>query len=81
MNAIAQRLRSRLEGYYNYFKHVSAGLLGKLDGWVRMRLRSILRIRAGRRGKGRGLDHHRWPSSYFAKLGLFSLEEAREMEL
>ena len=81
MKAIAQRLRPRLEGYYNYFKHVSAGVLAEQDGWVRMRLRSILRKRAGKRGKGRGLDHHRWPNSYFANLGLFSLEEARDVEL
>ena len=44
-------------------------------------MRSILRKRAGRRGKGRGLDHHRWPNSYFANLGLFNLEDARRLEL
>ncbi len=27
-----------------------------------------------------GLDHHRWPNSYFASLGLFNLEEARKLE-
>jgi RNA-directed DNA polymerase len=80
MNAIARRLRPRLQGHYNYFKHVSAGVLAELDGWVRMRLRSILRKRAGKRGKGRGLDHQRWPNNYFTNLGLFNLEEARELE-
>ena len=52
-----------------------------VDQWVRGRLRSILRKRAGRRGKGRGLDHYRWPNSYFAKLGVFNLKEARQLEL
>ena len=52
-----------------------------MDRWVRVRLRSILRKRAGRSGKGRGLDHHRWPNNYFAKLGVFNLEEARTLEL
>ena len=43
-----------------------------------MRLRSILRKRNKRKGKGRGLDHNRWPNRYFENLGLFSLEHARE---
>jgi RNA-directed DNA polymerase len=42
---------------------------------------SILRKRAGRRGKGRGLDHHRWPNSYFVSIGLFNLEAAQKLEL
>ena len=81
MSAIAQKLRPRLQGYYNYFKHVSASSLADMDRWIRVRLRSILRKRAGRRGKGRGLDHHRWPNSYFGSIGLFNLEEARKLEL
>ncbi len=48
---------------------------------MRGRLRSILRKRAGRRGKGRGPDHYRWPNSYFAKLGVFNLKEAQKLEL
>lgn len=81
MSAIAQKLRPRLQGFYNYFKHAGASALAEMDRWTRARLRSILRKRAGRRGKGGGLDHHRWRNSYFAKLGLFSLEEARKLEL
>lgn len=81
MSAIAQKLRPRLEGFYGYFKHARASSLAEMDRWIRVRLRSILRKRAGRRGKGRGLDHHRWPNSYFAKLGIFNLEEAQKLEL
>ena len=44
-----------------------------LDGWVRMRLRSILRHRQGGQGRGRGADHQRWPNAFFAEHGLFSL--------
>ena len=47
-----------------------------LDGWIRMRLRSILRKRAGRRGRGRGRDHQRWPNAFFAEQGLFCLTTA-----
>ena len=81
MSAIAQKLKPRLVGFYNYFKHARASSLAEMDRWIRVRLRSILRKRAGRRGKGRGLDHHRWPNSYFAKLGIFNLEEAQKLEL
>ena len=51
------------------------------DGWVRGRLRSILRKRAGRRGRGRGPDQQRWTNQYFACRGLFSLHEAQVTEL
>lgn len=81
MSAIAQKLRPRLEGFYGYFKHARASSLAEMDRWIRVRLRSILRKRAGRRGKGRGLDHHRWPNDYFTKLGVFNLEEAQRLEL
>ncbi|MDP1588045.1 MAG: hypothetical protein Q8M07_09895, partial [Prosthecobacter sp.] len=62
-------------------KHARASSLAEMDRWIRVRLRSILRKRAGRRGKGRGLDHHRWPNNYFAKLGIFNLEAAQKLEL
>ena len=51
----------------------SHAVFERLDGWIRMRLRSILRRRDSRRGRGRGADHHRWPNRFFAAQGLFSL--------
>jgi len=39
-------------------------------------LRSVLRRRQGKRGRGRGLDHQRWPNAFFAEQGLFSLRVA-----
>ena len=65
-----------LRGWYEYFKHSHHTTFGPLDAWVRMRLRSILRKRRGRRGRGRGRDHQRWPNAYFAACGLFSLAAA-----
>ena len=58
-------------------KHCSEVGLLSVDSWIRGRLRSILRRRSGRRGRGRGRDHQRWPNAYFRKLGLFCLEDAR----
>jgi RNA-directed DNA polymerase len=40
MSAIAQTLRPRLEGFFNYFKHATASSLAEMDRWVRVRLRS-----------------------------------------
>jgi len=65
-----------LRGWFGYFKHSHTTTFEPLDQWVRMRLRSILRKRAGRRGRGRGADHQRWPNRFFAELGLFSLTTA-----
>ena len=63
-------------GWFGYFKHSHRSTFKTVDGWVRMRLRSILRRRAGRRGRGRGRDHQRWPNAFFATGGLFSLTAA-----
>jgi RNA-directed DNA polymerase len=49
----------------------------RLDGWVRQRLRAILRKRSKRRGMAKGGDFHRWPNAYFVEHGLFSLATAR----
>ena len=65
-----------LRGWFEYFKHSHPWTFERLDAWIRMRLRSILRKRCGRRGRGRGLDHQRWPNAYFAKHGLFSMVTA-----
>jgi len=78
--AIIQKLNPILRGWYGYFKHASAGALGEMDGWLRMRLRSILRKRRRGKGRGRGEDHKRWGNSYFTKLGIFCLEEARAQD-
>jgi len=69
-------LNRTLGGWFGCFKHSHKTTFTTLDGWVRMRLRSILRRRRGGQGPGRGADHQRWPTAYFAKLGLFSLATA-----
>lgn len=65
-----------LKGWFGYFQHSKPNTFSAVDGWVRMRLRSILRKRHGRKGRGRGRDHQRWPNRYFEVAGLYSLTKA-----
>ena len=65
-----------LRGWFEYYKHSHKTTFRPIDGWVRMRLRSILRKHHKRKGRGRGQDHVRWPNAYFAERGLFTLERA-----
>ncbi len=68
-----------LRGWFEYYKHSHKTTFPRLDGWVRMRLRSILRKREKRKGRGRGRDHQRWPNAYFAELGLLDLATAHRL--
>lgn len=77
--SIITNLNRTLHGWFEYFKHSHAEVFTTLDGWIRMRLRSILRRRAGRKGRGRGRDNRRWPNAFFAKRGLFSMAQARAL--
>ena len=79
LRAIIGSLNPTLRGWFEYFKHSYKTTFTPLDGWIRMRLRSILRRRCGRRGRGRGLDHHRWPNVFFAAHGLYSLTAAHAL--
>lgn len=76
MSVTIAGVNQTLVGWFEYFKHSHYTTFPRIDGWIRMRLRSILRKRAGRRGRGRGLDHRRWPNSFFAEQGLFCLTTA-----
>jgi RNA-directed DNA polymerase len=78
MEAIVAQINPKLKGWFGYFKHANIYQLSSFDSWIRQRLRAIQRKRRGGRGRGRGKDHYRWPNSYFANLGLFSLKEAKE---
>ena len=77
LNEIVKEMNPVIRGWFEYFKHSMANELENLDGWIRMRLRSILRKRHGGKGRGMGLDHLKWPNAYFAKVGLFSMTTAR----
>ena len=72
---IIKRVNASLRGWFEYFKHSSRQAFNAIDAYVRMRMRSILRKRSKRKGRGHGYDHFRWPNLYFQQMGLFSLAE------
>jgi RNA-directed DNA polymerase len=79
LERIIATLNPRLRGWFEYFKHSHRYTFDRLDGWLRMRLRSLLRNRQGRDGCGRGLDHQRWPNAFFAEHGLYSFKAAHAL--
>jgi RNA-directed DNA polymerase len=76
LTSIVGTLNATLQGWFGFFRHCHGNVFTTVDSWVRGRLRSILRKRAGRQGRGRGADHQRWPNRYFADQGLYSLHRA-----
>jgi RNA-directed DNA polymerase len=82
LQAIIADLNRTLRGWYEYFKHSWKTTFPDLDGWVRMRLRSILRRRSKRKGRGSTIsDSKLYPTRFFAEHGLFSMTDARAREL
>jgi RNA-directed DNA polymerase len=81
MAQIVADINRTLRGWFEYFKHSDRTAFNTQDGWIRRRLRSLLRKRSRRKGIARasGADQSRWPNAYFAKLGLFSLHDAHVM--
>lgn len=78
IQCVIVNVNKTVRGWFAYFKHgTDPRLFRNQDAWIRMRLRSILRRRDHRRGRGRGRDHQLWPNAYFTECGLFSLVTAR----
>ena len=74
---IVADLNPLLRGWFGYFKHAHRATFPSLDGFVRRRLRALLRKQGKRPGFGRSqADHQRWPNSFFAQAGLFALYPA-----
>ena len=77
LDCIISQINPILRGWYNYFRYSKLNALQSIDGWVRGRLRSILRRRSKRKGRGRGKDRERWRNRFFDEAGLFNLTAAR----
>jgi RNA-directed DNA polymerase len=79
LDRIIGDLNPVLRGWFGYFKHATPALYGVIDGFIRRRLRAILRKQDKRPGIGRSeADHQRWPNAFFAAHGLFTLRTAFE---
>jgi len=74
---IIEDVNPMLRGWFGYFKHANSYVFKSIDGYVRRRLRAILRKQQKRPGMGHNRkDHQRWPNAYFAGHGLFTMSEA-----
>ena len=82
LSVITANVNQTLKGWFEYFKHSHKWTFPALDGWIRRRLRSILRKRSkGSKGISGKMDHIRWPNKFFQEHGLFSLVEAHRILL
>ena len=77
LKRIIADLNPQLRGWFGYFKHARHHIFGIIDGFVRRRLRALLRKQDKRPGAGTcRADHQRWPNAFFANAGLFALQAA-----
>jgi RNA-directed DNA polymerase len=76
LRTIIDNVNRTLTGWFGYFKHSHHTTFPPLDGWIRMRLRTILRHRRKRKGRARGPDNIRWPNAFFMQQGLLNLSAA-----
>ena len=73
-------LNPTLRGWYAYFQHAHRFTFSSLDGFIRRRLRAMLRRQKHRPGQGQcRRDHKQWPNVFFADLGLFTMSEAHRL--
>jgi RNA-directed DNA polymerase len=78
LDRMIRRVNLTLEGWFAYFRHSTRGAFGRMDGWIRRRLRSVLckHLGKGRMAQAGGSDHQRWPNDFFRQRGLFILTDA-----
>jgi RNA-directed DNA polymerase len=77
LQVIIEDVNRTTRGWFEYFKHSHKTTFRPLDGWIRRRLRTILRKRKRQRGQAKTMrDHLRWPNAYFEEQGLITLESA-----
>ena len=80
LRSIIEELNPILRGWFAYFKHAQRLEFSRMDGFIRRRLRALLRKQEKRPGLGRCLaDHKRWNNAFFAEQGLFTMTEARNL--
>ena len=80
IDMVIENLNPMLRGWFGYFKHANPFTFKMIDGFIRRRLRAILRKQQKRPGMGHcRADHSRWPNAFFAAHGLFTMTEAHAL--
>jgi len=77
LDSVIRDLNPVLRGWFAYFKHARKTTFRDVDGFVRRRLRAVLRKQNKKPAQGRcANDSRRWPNAFFAEHGLFTMHEA-----
>lgn len=77
INRVIESLNPMLKGWFGYFKHAHWRTFKAIDGFVRRRMRAMLRKQEKRPGFGRcQADSKNWPNAFFTEKGLFTMHEA-----
>jgi len=77
LERIIAELNPILRGWFGYFKHAYPNTFPSVDGFVRRRLRALLRKQSKRPSAGHSPDDHKlWPNAFFARAGLFATHTA-----
>ncbi len=77
IDSVIASLNPTLRCWFAYFQHAHRFTFSSIDGFVRRRLRAMLRRQKHRPGQGRCLrDHQQSPNAFFAQLGLFTMSAA-----
>ena len=75
LHCTIQKLNSTLRGWFGYFRHCHPHVFSAIDSHLRARLRRLL-LKRHRLNPQRLCRTWRWPNTFFAELGLYSLGEA-----
>jgi RNA-directed DNA polymerase len=80
LQMICTELEPIQRGWFQFFRQGNTQTtFEQLDGWLRRRMRSLLRTRLKLGGiSPLGHDHQQWRNSYFAQQGFFSLADHLE---
>ncbi|HWT77284.1 MAG TPA: group II intron reverse transcriptase/maturase, partial [Candidatus Methylomirabilis sp.] len=73
LQAILTDLNRTLRGWFEYFKHSPRFTFIALDQWVRLRLRSLLRFRQGRKGTRSGFGSSTLAQCFLCQAGTLLL--------
>ena len=75
LDSMIQRINRTQIGWFTYFRHCHWNIFESYDAMIRKRLRRLL-LKRHRRNPRRLSRTKRWPNTFFADHGLYSLREA-----